>query len=46
MGCMTSSEEEPVRPKLSLREREKQARANRKGAKSLAHNLVHDEFGR
>lgn len=48
MGCITSSEEEPKMPKikLSLREREKRARANRKGAKSLAHNLVHEQFGR
>ena len=47
MGCVASSEEEkPKTVVVSLAEREAQARAKRKGAKSMVHNLVHEEFGR
>lgn len=47
MGCVASSEEEqPKTVVMSLSEREAQARAKRKGAKSMVHNLIREEFGR
>ena len=46
MGCVASAEEEKPTVVASLAEREAQARANRKVAKSMVHNLVHEEFGR
>lgn len=50
MGCVASAEaDEPKQAtllRMTMADRKKAARAKRKGAKSLVHNLVHEEFGR
>lgn len=49
MGCIMSANEvnrQDKKPFLSLTERREQAKAERKSAKSLVRNLVHEEFGR
>lgn len=46
MGCFYSTEEDTPVPTVTLAERKAQAMANRQGATSVFHNLVHEEFGR